>query len=279
MKLSIKKILIFPVIALILVQFSCEDKDSGVDLIGLEARFFTEIEGRTVKFNNISNQATNYYWDFGNGNTDSIANPIQTYENGTYNITLTAFNDTESSTFEDTIEIDVPVCEPETAENINPADGDINWTFLTNDEDTTFDAFGNTGGEIVTNPVIDNVNSSCNVQIFVKAEGCETFAGLGTGLSSPLDFSDAEVNKVFKMKVLAENQLTEVTLRLEFEPFPNTEPSLERVADITQIGEWQELTFDFSDVNTGTYSSMIIYFDRNQPCDGDIYYFDDLVQQ
>ncbi|WP_340202427.1 PKD domain-containing protein [Ascidiimonas sp. W6] len=169
-------------------------------------------------------------------------------------------------------------CTPEMAENIDPANGDINWTFLTNDANTTFEAFGNTSGEIVPNPVIDAVNSSCNVEKFTKTGGCQTFAGLGTELATALDFTNAATNKVFTMKVLAETQVTEVTLRLERLPFPDTDPAQDRVATITQVGEWQELTFDFSDVNTGTYKSMIIYFERNQPCDGDVYYFDDIKQ-
>ncbi|MFD0862898.1 carbohydrate binding domain-containing protein [Sungkyunkwania multivorans] len=170
-----------------------------------------------------------------------------------------------------------PTCTPESSENIDPAAGDINWTFLTNDATTTFDAFGNTAGSIVANPVIDAVNGSCNVQQFIKTNGCQTFAGLGTELATALDFSVIS-NKIFKMKVLAETQLTDVTLRLERLPFPDTEPSQDRVASITQLGAWQELTFDFSDVTTGTFKSMIIYFERNATCDGDVYYFDDIQQ-
>ena len=175
------------------------------------------------------------------------------------------------------IETPAPPCTPEDAENINPANGDINWTFKTNDLTHTFEAFGNTTGSIVTNPVFDGINTSCNVEKFVKSTGCETFAGLGKELATALDFTTIS-NKVFKMKVLAETQLTDVTLRLERLPFPNTDPAIERVASITELGVWQELTFDFSDVSTGTYKSMIIYFERNANCDGDVYYFDDIMQ-
>ncbi|MEO2052945.1 MAG: PKD domain-containing protein [Allomuricauda sp.] len=168
-------------------------------------------------------------------------------------------------------------CTEETEENIDPANGDLKWTFKTNDATHTFDAFGNTSGAIVSNPVTDGINPSCNVQQFVKATGCETFAGLGYELATALDFSTI-TNKVFTMKVLAETQVTDVTLRLERLPFPDTEPSQDRVASITQVGEWQELTFDFSDVSTGTFKSMIIYFERNAECDGDVYYFDDIFQ-
>jgi hypothetical protein len=60
--------------------------------------------------------------------------------------------------------------------------------------------------------------------------------------------------------------------------FPDTEPSAERTATITATGEWQELTFDFSDITTNTFKNVLVYFDRGAPCDGDVYYFDDLVQ-
>ncbi|WP_299227810.1 PKD domain-containing protein [uncultured Psychroserpens sp.] len=258
--------------------FSCKQDDDVSVVINLEARFIANVDSRTISFNNISNDAERYFWDFDNGNTSTLINPVQRFEtNGTFVVTLTAFDiNGNSDTFEETFVIDIPICTDETAENINPANGDLNWTFLTTDG--TFDAFGNTAGFVVDNPVIDNVNPSCFVQRFEKTTGCQTFAGLGIALDAPLDFSTI-TNKTFTMKVLAETQLTEVTLRLEFMPFPNTEPSQDRVATITQLGQWQELTFDFTDVPSGTFESMIIYFERNATCDGDIYYFDDIIQQ
>ncbi|APY08800.1 hypothetical protein BWZ20_11040 [Winogradskyella sp. J14-2] len=271
---------------LLLVVFAfttlaCEDNESGVELIGLEARFTTELNLRTVSFNNISNDATSYLWDFGDGTSSILLNPIKTYQNGTYTVSLTAFNDNgDADVFEKTLIIDVAICDDEMAENIDPANGNINWTFLSTDSTATFDAFGNIGGSIVANPYFENdTNTSCNVYKYEKISGCETWSGVGVELNTALDFSVSNADKVFKMKVFAENQLTEVTLRLERLPFPNTEPSHDRVATITQLGQWQELTFDFSDVNTGTYKSMIIYFERNAPCDGDVYYFDDILQQ
>ena len=268
-------------IGLALVVLSCEDNESGVDLIGLEARFTTDFELRTVTFNNISNDATAYAWDFGDGTTSTLASPTKTYENGTFIVSLTAYNDNgDSDTFEKTFTIDVAICEDETVENINAANGNLNWTFLSTDGSAVFDAFGNIGGSVVTNPSFESgINTSCNVYRYEKFNGCETWSGVGVELQTELDFTDPATDKIFTMKVFAENQLTDVTLRLERLPFPATEPSHDRVASITQLGEWQEITFDFSDVNTGTYKSMIIYFERNTPCDGDVYYFDDIIQQ
>jgi len=254
---------------------SCEDRESGLELIGLEARFIAEIDSKTITFVNVSNNATSYSWDFGDGTVSQLTNPVKVYVNGTYTVTLTASNDNgESSTFQETFVIDG--CVDEVDENNDPANGDLQWTFRS--DNTTFDAFGNIGGAIVANPVLDNVNNSCFVQSYDKTVGCETWSGVGIELATSLDFSTI-TNKTFKMKVLAQNQVTDVTLRLEFMPFPNVNPFQERIATITQVGQWQELSFDFTDVNAGTFKSMIIYFERNAPCDGDLYYFDDITQE
>ena len=69
------------------------------------------------------------------------------------------------------------------------------------------------------------------------------------------------------MKVLAETQVTEVTLRLEFMPFPNTEPSQDRVATITQVGSPQtlimttphETTIPLILFDVGTSSNICLY--------------------
>jgi PKD repeat protein len=182
--------------------------------------------------------------------------------------------------FDDVTQIETPAppCTAETLENINPANGDFNWTFKTNDLAHTIESFGNISSSIVTNPVFDGINTSCNVEKIVKTAGCETWSGIGKELATALDFTKTTTNKVFKMKVLAETQVAGVTLRLERLPHPDTDPAIERVASITQVGVWQELTFDFSDVSTGTYKSLIIYFERNASCDGDVYFLDDIMQ-
>lgn len=274
-----QKINIITILFFSFVLVGCnQDDDNGVEL-NVQARFVSSMNARTITFTNLSSDASRYAWDFGNGETSEVINPSVTFEeNGTFIVTLKAFDvNGNSDTFQDTFVIDIPICIDETEENIDPANGDINWTFL-NTSGLAFDAFGDIGGSIVDNPVLDPVNSSCKVYRYDKLPGCQTWSGTGVALPTPINFS-ASSNKIFTMKVLAETQLTDVTLRLEFMPFPNTEPSQDRVASITQLGEWQELTFDFTDVPTGTFQSMIIYFERNAPCDGDIYYFDDIIQQ
>ena len=261
-----------------LVFASCEG-DNDVETVDqtLVARFTRTMNAKTITFINISENATSYVWDFGDGTTSTLINPVKTYLNGNYTVTLTAKNTSgESSTFSDSFIIDG--CVDETSENIDPANGSLNWTFFNENGNASFDAFGNIAGGIVNNPVLDAVNFSCNVFAYTKATGCETWSGAGAVLNTPLNFATMQ-NKIFKIKVLAETQVTEVTLLLEENPFPNNNPFIQRVATITEIGKWQELSFDFSDVNSGTFKNMVIYFERNGVCDGDVYYFDDITQE
>ncbi|MFT4565228.1 MAG: hypothetical protein ACI9FN_000178 [Saprospiraceae bacterium] len=179
--------------------------------------------------------------------------------------------------FDDISLVSAISCESELTENIDPANGDIQWTFLTSDVAHLFEPFGNISSSIVPNPVVDAVNSSCQVQQYFKNAGCETWSGVGKGLVTSIDLSSTD-NTVFTMKVLAVDHTTEVTLRLEFEPFPNVDPAVDIVQTISGIGQWEELVFDFSAHKDKTFKSIIVYFDRNMPCDDATYYFDDVLQ-
>jgi hypothetical protein len=90
------------------ILFSCEENDSGINFVGFEARFVSDVNSNVVNFNNLSNEAVNYQWDFGDGTTSTIFNPVKTYsEGGTYTVTLTATNDQgENDSFQDTFIID-----------------------------------------------------------------------------------------------------------------------------------------------------------------------------
>lgn len=55
---------------------------------------------QAVTFTNLSTNATSYSWDFGNGQTSTATNASTTYiYNGTYTVTLTAYNGTINSSF------------------------------------------------------------------------------------------------------------------------------------------------------------------------------------
>lgn len=109
MKLLNKSLILVSLIIFSFVQYSCEENESGITFVGFEARFISEVENRTVTFNNLSNEATDYLWDFGDGTNSTLTNPVKTYEeDGTYTVTLTATNaNGDTATFQDTIEVEL----------------------------------------------------------------------------------------------------------------------------------------------------------------------------
>lgn len=119
MKLLNKSALLLSLIVFSLMNFSCEENESGITFVGFEARFISEVENRTVTFNNLSNDAVSYQWDFGDETFSTNANPTKTYEeDGTYIVLLTATNaDGEIDTFQDTIEVELVLIENGDFEN------------------------------------------------------------------------------------------------------------------------------------------------------------------
>lgn len=68
----------------------------------------------TVNFNNISIGADTYFWQFGDGTTDTVQFPVHTFDSlGTYPVTLTVTND--STGCSDDIAIDLPIANPTAA--------------------------------------------------------------------------------------------------------------------------------------------------------------------
>lgn len=79
-----------------------ETKPEFITVIGLpDAAYDFTSDGQTVIFNNLSQNADNYLWDFGDGITSTEAAPTHNYAvPGTYTVTLTAFNQCGSGTLQ-----------------------------------------------------------------------------------------------------------------------------------------------------------------------------------
>ncbi|MFK7808980.1 MAG: PKD domain-containing protein, partial [Saprospiraceae bacterium] len=68
--------------------------------------FNSAIDDSTVDFTNTSSGATNYAWDFGDGNSSDMENPTHIYdEDGTYTVVLTVTNDCGTSEISETVVI------------------------------------------------------------------------------------------------------------------------------------------------------------------------------
>ncbi|GMN07406.1 hypothetical protein MTsPCn5_27950 [Croceitalea sp. MTPC5] len=112
MKELTKKLKLILTLLLAISFFGCDDDDDNLPQVVAGFTFTQNMETGTVTFINISEEATAFEWDFGNGATSTEVNPIFTFSNGTFTVTLEASNVAgASATFED--EIIVQVADPD----------------------------------------------------------------------------------------------------------------------------------------------------------------------
>ena len=99
-----KKSLIFASLIAFVAIFatSCKDKQAAGD--APKARFGYEASGLTVKFANMSKDAKEFAWEFGDGQKSTEENPEHTYADyGTYKVKLTVKNAAGSNSIEDDV--------------------------------------------------------------------------------------------------------------------------------------------------------------------------------
>lgn len=118
----------------------------------------------------------------------------------------------------------------------------------------------------VENPDSNSVNGSDEVGQFVK--DTFPFSFVLTEWATPLDLS---ILNQFHVHIHAQ-AATEVIMKLE-----GAGPAVERRKNIGLANEWQEYTFDFSDVADSNYfTKLILFFDPEVKESRDTYYFDNL---
>lgn len=94
---------------LMLVIQSCESEEEPLTTLDLKAGFTQTIDqgNAQVSFINTSTNAASYSWDFGDGTTSTLINPVKQYDlGGTYTVVLTVTNDTNTDSFQDDIFIE-----------------------------------------------------------------------------------------------------------------------------------------------------------------------------
>lgn len=138
----------------------------------------------------------------------------------------------------------------------------------------TFDGFGGAYSSRVDNPSVSGINQSAKVMQTVKGTQ-QPWAGSVITLSEEMDFS---VNKFFRMKVYAPIAGAKVTIKVE--NLTNGDISKEGSAYTTVANKWEDLIFDFSEINTGnTYQKLVVFHELGTTGDGSpnfTLYFDDI---
>jgi hypothetical protein len=180
---------------------------------------------------------------------------------GTYTVTVRALSGGAAYAEEQyTVEIINPVLLP-----IDFESSTLNYEFVN---------FGNANSSVVNNPYINATNGSTKVAKMTKSSGADTWAGSYLTVGNPIDFS---VMKKIKMKVYSPQAGIVIKMKVE----NATDATIFKESDVTltTANSWQELTFDFTGINTAnTYQKIVVFFNFGNPGVGLSYYFDDIQQ-
>ncbi|MFY0608652.1 MAG: VCBS repeat-containing protein [Cyclobacteriaceae bacterium] len=148
--------------------------------------------------------------------------------------------------------------------------------FETNPSFDDIDYFEGAFISVVSNPDPSGINTSIEVAEIIKEPASETWGGSLINLASPMDLT---TNNIFKAKVRVPFANTPIILRLE-DRFGNS-PYYEVQQSTTLANQWEELTFDFSGIDTNyDYDRVIFQFNPDTLGDGgpnSTYYLDDVV--
>ena len=128
----------------------------------------------TIDFINLSQNATSYLWDFGDGNTSTEENPQHVYTGaGTFMVSLTA--QYEDCTDEQTQEINLPIVGIRDNDNLsftispNPSEGKFFVTFNPDlNQDASLTIFNSQGKEVQTIGISNNPNVMIDLSNQVK---------------------------------------------------------------------------------------------------------------
>jgi hypothetical protein len=169
---------------------------------------------------------------------------------GTYTIRVVALSGgAATTTVTQQIEIVYPVLLPIDFEDPNQPFNFIN-----------FDGGVST---VIDNPQKSGINTSNRTARMVKNPG-QPWGGSLLALGESINFSQ---NKIFRMKVFSPRAGTKVLLKAENPTNGNI--FHEKEVTTTRVNSWEDLLFDFSDVNTTqTYQNLVIIFDLGTPGDG-----------
>lgn len=130
---------------------------------------------------------------------------------------------------------------------------------------------------VINNPQAGGINTSSKVAKMVKNAG-QTWGGSYITLDNPINFS---TQKTFKMKVFSPRVGAKVLLKVE--NLTNGGISYEKEVATTVANAWEDLTFDFSAINTAnSYQKVVLIFDNGTMGNGSsnfTFLFDDIRLQ
>lgn len=130
---------------------------------------------------------------------------------------------------------------------------------------------------VINNPQSSGINTSTKVAKMVKSAG-EVYGGSYITLAAPINFSTLHT---VRMKVFSPRVGAKVLLKVE--NLTNGGISFEKEVLTTVANAWEDLSFDYSAINTAnTYQKVVLIFDNGTMGDGSANFtwlLDDIRQQ
>ena len=178
---------------------------------------------------------------------------------GSYTVTVVALSGgAATTTYSQIITINDPIVLP-----VDFQSSTINYAFTN---------FGGAATIVANNPAIGAANMSTRVAKTNKSSGAETFAGSFFELGSPIDFTALQ-----KIKMKVWSPQAGIVLKMKLENLANSTINIEANSTTTVSNAWQEVTFDFTGINSGnSYQRIVIFFNFGVAGTGLDYYFDDI---
>ena len=254
MKKLLKKAKQLAILILAISLTGCSNDDVELPKVIAGFTYTLNIDTGTVTFINTSEKSRTYKWDFGDGTNSTEINPIKTYANGTYTITLEASNPAGSS---DTFEDEITILIPEIATLPITFDGaNTNYNAVT---------FGGASFAIVDNPDPSGSNTSASKVGAVTNIGA-AFEGFYFDLGSPIDLTTLGS---ISMNFWSDTPVS-VLLKLE----EGSAGPVETTASHGGTG-WETIYLTFN--STANYSRFTMFVDGPGTTAG-TFYLDDISQ-
>ena len=139
----------------------------------------------------------------------------------------------------------------------------------------TWTDFDGGAATVLANPDMSGINTSANCAQMVKNAG-QVWGGSYIDMGAPIDFT---TNKIFKVKVWSPR--VGARLLLKVEDATNGAIFFEKEDTSSVASAWEELTFDYSAINTSnSYQKIVFIWDLGTAGDGSsnfTFYFDDVT--
>lgn len=254
MKQLIRKFKQISILILTIFIVGCEEDDATLPQIVANFTYTLNAETGTVTFINISENANTYVWSFGDDTGSTDINPIKTYPNGTYTVTLTSKNSAGATeTFESiiTINVPLPVTLPITFDVAN-----VNYNAA---------IFNGATFAIVDNPAPGGTNNVASKVGAITNSGA-AFEGINFDLGTDIDLA---TNKTIKMNFWSNNAIT-VLMKLE----KGTTSTPDVIVSHGGTG-WEEMLFNFT--SSSKFSRLTLFVDGAGSTAG-TFYMDDVTQ-